>query len=52
MSNMKRIYTELTIAAEDYTALILESLALGDLEQMLADVESLRRTVIRYKEMS
>lgn len=47
MSNMKEIYTDFTIAVDDYTMFIREASRRGDFDEMLRDVESLRREIIR-----
>jgi hypothetical protein len=52
MSNMKSIYSDFTIAVKDYTSFIRDAAERGDLDEMLRDVESLRREIIRAKELS
>jgi hypothetical protein len=52
MSNMKEIYTDFTLAVEDYTSFIQDAALRGDFDEMLRDVESLRREIIRAKELS
>jgi hypothetical protein len=49
---MKNIYTDFTIAVEDYTSFIRDAALRGDFAEMLRDVESLRREIIRAKELS
>ena len=52
MSNMKNIYTDFTIAVEDYTSFIRDAALRGDFDEMLRDVMALRREIIRAKELS
>jgi hypothetical protein len=52
MSYTKNLHTELTIAVEDYTAFILESLERGEFDRMLHDIDALRRTVEYYGKKS
>jgi hypothetical protein len=49
---MKNIYTDFTNAVDDYTAFIREASRRGDFDEMLRDVESLRREIIRAKGLS
>jgi len=51
MGKMKEIYTDFTLAVEDYTSFIQDAALRGDFDEMLRDVESLRREIIRVKEM-
>ena len=52
MAEMKRIYTDFTLAVEDYTAFIREAVDRHDFDGMLRDVDALRREIIRVKEFS
>lgn len=52
MSEMKRIYTDFVLAVEDYTSFIVDAASRADFDEMLRDVESLRREIIRIKEFS
>lgn len=52
MSNMKRIHTDFTIAVEDYTSFIRDAAQRGDFDEMLRDVESLRREILAVKAFS
>jgi hypothetical protein len=52
MSNMKRIHTDFTLAVEDYTSFIRDAAQRGDFDEMLRDVESLRREILAVKAFS
>jgi hypothetical protein len=52
MSNMKNIYTDFTLAVEDYTSFIQDAALRGDFDEMLRDVDALRREIIRIKEFA
>jgi hypothetical protein len=52
MSNMKNIYTDFILAVEDYTSFIQDAAQRGDFDEMLRDVESLRREIITAKAFS
>jgi hypothetical protein len=49
---MKRLYTDFTIAVEDYTMFIRDAVDRHDFDGMLRDVDALRREIIRIKEIS
>lgn len=52
MSGMKRLYTDFTLAVEDYTMFIRDAVDRHDFDGMLRDVDALRREIVRVKEMS
>jgi hypothetical protein len=51
MSKMKEIHTDLTIAVQDYTLFITESIERGEFDRALHDIDALRRTVEYYGKM-
>lgn len=52
MSEMKRLYTDFTLAVEDYTMFIRDGVDRHDFDGMLRDVDALRAEIIRIKEFS
>lgn len=52
MAEMKRIYTDFTLAVEDYTMFIREAADRRDFDAMLRDVDALRREIMLVKAFS
>jgi hypothetical protein len=52
MGKMKAIHTDFLLAVDDYTGFLRDAAERCDFDEMLRDVESLRREIIRIKEFA